>query len=83
MRSWECETRTAAGYLALNTLQHHQIRCESHRSVVCFLCARMLQVHSFARIFEACAAQNAHSCHVSHHPGCCQLLQVIVKGPLV
>ena len=51
VRSWECETRTAAGYLALNTLQHRQISCESPRSIIYVLCATKLQVQSFAGHF--------------------------------
>lgn len=46
MRGWECETRTAAGYLALKTLRYRQIRWESHRSVIYIPCTRTLQVQS-------------------------------------
>lgn len=52
MRSLECETRTAACYLALNTLRHRQIRWESHRSIIYILLMRKLQVQSFCRHFS-------------------------------
>lgn len=64
MRGWECETRTAAGYLALNTLQHRQISCATYWSIIYIQYAAKLQVQSSGVRFRGiCGSKHTLPAH--------------------